>query len=112
MLAELRGEWQWITVPLAPKPMARRRRLRLYWETWIWTYGRRERAMKYRVLIEQDEDGFFVAEVPALPGCISQGETRDEALANIREAIAGYLESLKEHQEPIPPSIHEEIVEV
>lgn len=68
--------------------------------------------MKYRVLIEQDEDGFFVAEVPALPGCISQGESRQEALANIREAIAGYLESLKDHQEPVPPSIHEEIVEV
>ena len=68
--------------------------------------------MKYRVLIEQDEDGFFVAEVPALPGCISQGETRQEALENIREAIAGYLESLKDHHEPVPPSIHEEIVEV
>jgi predicted RNase H-like HicB family nuclease len=68
--------------------------------------------MRYRVLIEQDEDGFFVAEVPALPGCISQGESRAEAVANIREAIAGYLESLKEHQEPVPPSIHEEIVEV
>jgi antitoxin HicB len=68
--------------------------------------------MRYRVLIEQDEDGFFVAEVPALPGCISQGKTRAEAVANIREAIAGYLESLKEHQDPVPPSIHEEIVEV
>ena len=68
--------------------------------------------MKYRVLIEQDEDGFFVVEVPALPGCISQGDTREAALANIRDAIAAYLESLKEHQEPVPPSIHEEIVEV
>jgi predicted RNase H-like HicB family nuclease len=68
--------------------------------------------MKYRVLIEQDEDGFYVAEVPALPGCVSQGDTREEALANIREAIALYLESLEEHQEPVPPSIHEEIVEV
>jgi predicted RNase H-like HicB family nuclease len=68
--------------------------------------------MKYRVLIEQDDDGFFVAEVPALPGCVSQGETRQETLANIREAIAGYLESLEHHQEPVPPSIHEEIVEV
>ena len=68
--------------------------------------------MKYRVLIEQDEDGFFVAEVPALPGCVSQGESRQEALENIREAIAGYLESLEDHQEPVPPSIHEEIVEV
>jgi predicted RNase H-like HicB family nuclease len=54
----------------------------------------------------------FLAGVPALPGCVSQGETQGVALANIREAIAGYLESLQEHQEPIPPSIYEEIVEV
>lgn len=68
--------------------------------------------MKYRVLLEQDEDGFFVAEVPALPGCISQGKTRAEALENIKEAIAGYIESLKAHGEPVPPSIEEEFVEV
>ncbi len=68
--------------------------------------------MKYRVLIEQDEDGVFVAEVPALPGCISQGKTRNEAMDNIREAIEGYLESLKAHGEPIPPPITEEVVEV
>ena len=68
--------------------------------------------MKFRVLIEQDEDGFFVAQCPSLPGCISQGTTRAEAEANIRDAITGYLESLKKHNEPIPPSISEEIVEV
>lgn len=68
--------------------------------------------MKYRVLIEQDEDGAFVAQVPALPGCISQGVSRDEALANVREAIAGYVESLRAHDEPIPPDISEEVVEV
>ena len=68
--------------------------------------------MKYRVLIEQDEDGIFVAEVPALPGCISQGNTRIEVLRNIQEAITAYLESLKAHNEPIPPSINEEVVEV
>ncbi|MDZ7664466.1 MAG: type II toxin-antitoxin system HicB family antitoxin [Desulfotignum sp.] len=68
--------------------------------------------MKYRVLIEQDEDGVFVAEVPSLPGCISQGKTRAEALKNIQEAIEVYLESLKAHDEPVPPSINEEIVEV
>lgn len=69
-------------------------------------------AMKYRVLIEQDEDGAYVAQVPALPGCISQGSTRDEALANIREAVAAYLESLKAHNEPVPPPISEEVIEV
>jgi antitoxin HicB len=69
-------------------------------------------GMKYRVLIEQDEDGIYVAEVPLLPGCISQGRSRLEALDNIKEAIAGYLESLQAHNEPIPPPISEEIVEV
>ena len=68
--------------------------------------------MKYRVLIEQDEDGVFVAEVPSLPGCISQGDTRDEATENIKEAIALYLESLQAHDEPVPPPITEELVEV
>jgi len=68
--------------------------------------------MRYRILIEPDEDGVFVAECPSLPGCISQGKTREEVLANIQEAIKGYLESLKKHDEPVPPSIEEEIVEV
>ncbi len=68
--------------------------------------------MKYRVLIEQDEDGMYVAEVPSLPGCISQGQTREEAVENIREAIAAYLESLEAHDDPIPPPITEELVEV
>ena len=61
--------------------------------------------MKFRVIIEQDEDGILVAQCPALPGCISQGATREEAQANIKEAITGYLESLKKHGEPIPPPI-------
>jgi len=69
-------------------------------------------AMKYRVLIEQDEDGVYVAEVPSLPGCISQGQSRTEALENITEAVAAYIESLEAHGEPIPPPISEDIVEV
>ena len=68
--------------------------------------------MKFRVRLEQDEDGIFVAEVPSLPGCISQGTTRGEAVRNAEEAIAAYLESLYAHGEPIPPSIDEEVVEV
>ena len=67
---------------------------------------------KYRVLIEQDEDGMFVAECPSLPGCITQGKTRAEAVSNTRDATKGYLESLKKHGEPIPPTIWEETVEV
>jgi len=61
--------------------------------------------MKYRIIIEQDEDGVFVAECPSLPGCVSQGKNRDEALGNIKDAIQGYLESLKKHNEPIPLSL-------
>lgn len=68
--------------------------------------------MKFRVTIEQDEDGVFIAECPSLPGCISQGSTRAEALESIQDAIRGYLESLRKHDEPIPPGIDEEIVEV
>ena len=68
--------------------------------------------MKFRVLIDQDEDGVFIAEVPSLPGCLSQGETRKEALLNIQEAIELYLGSLSAHDDPIPPPITEEIGEV
>jgi antitoxin HicB len=64
--------------------------------------------MKFRVVLQRDEDGVIVAEVSALPGCISQGATRAEAVDNIREAIAGYLDSLKAHGDPIPPPIDEE----
>ncbi|MDG6907417.1 MAG: type II toxin-antitoxin system HicB family antitoxin [Nitrososphaerota archaeon] len=66
----------------------------------------------YRVLFEQDEDGKFTATVPELPGCISCGDTREGALANVKEAIEAYIESLQKHNEPVPPSIHEEIVTV
>ncbi|MBI4366151.1 MAG: type II toxin-antitoxin system HicB family antitoxin [Deltaproteobacteria bacterium] len=68
--------------------------------------------LKYRVLLAQDEDGMYVAECPSFPGCVSQGKTREEALHNIHDAIHGYIESLKKHNEPIPPSIQEEIVDI
>lgn len=68
--------------------------------------------LRYRVIIEVDEDGMHIVSVPALPGCISQGRTREEALKNIEDAIKGYIESLKKHKEPIPPPIEEEIVEI
>lgn len=58
--------------------------------------------MKLRVLIEVDEDGVYVAECPSLPGCVSQGKTRAEAVANIKDAIEGYLASLRKHDEPPP----------
>jgi len=68
--------------------------------------------VKYRILIEPDEDGIFIAECPSLPGCVSQGKTRGEALTNIQEAIQGYIASLKSHGDPIPPSIVEETIEI
>ncbi|MBI2932654.1 MAG: type II toxin-antitoxin system HicB family antitoxin [Planctomycetes bacterium] len=68
--------------------------------------------MRFRVIVEQDEEGTFVAECPSLRGCISQGKSRQEAMTNIRDAIRGTIASLKKHKEPIPPPIHEESVEV
>ena len=79
------------------------------------TFWRRDTlgmTLRFRVLIEEDEDGVFVAECPNLPGCVSQGATRDEALANIRDAMEGYLVSLEKHGEPVPPPIQEEFVEL
>ena len=54
--------------------------------------------MKLHVVIEKDESGFYVAEVPALPGCLSQGKTHDEALVNVKEAIEGWLEVMESKQ--------------
>ena len=68
--------------------------------------------MRFRIIIEQDKDGIFVAQCTSLPGCISQGKTRNDAVTNIKDAIKGYLESLKKHKDPISPSIYEEIIEV
>ncbi len=56
--------------------------------------------MRVHVVLEQDEDGFWVAEVPAMPGCLSQGNTREEALTNIREAIEGWLEVMQSKSTP------------
>jgi antitoxin HicB len=69
-------------------------------------------SVRFRVLIEQDEDGAFVATCPSLPGCISEGTTREEARQSIQDAIEGYVTSLKKHGEAIPPSIDEDIVDV
>ena len=55
-----------------------------------------------QVIVYSGEDDHFVAECPSLPGCISQGKTREEAIANIKEAIAGYIAALKEDNLPIP----------
>jgi len=52
--------------------------------------------VKLHVVIEKDEAGYFMAEVPALPGCLSQGKTQKEALKNIKEAIEGWLEVMED----------------
>ena len=57
--------------------------------------------MKFKVLLEQDEDGAFTATVPSLPGCISQGKTEEEAVSNIRQAIDLHITSLAEEGIPI-----------
>ncbi len=65
----------------------------------------------YEVFLEPAEEGGYTVTRPALPGCVSEGETRDEALSNIKDAISGYITVLKKHGLPIP-SIEVEIVEV
>lgn len=67
----------------------------------------RGKDMQFDVLLEQDEDGVWGVSVPALPGCFTQGDTREEALANAREAIALYLED-----DDAVPIHHVEIVKV
>jgi predicted RNase H-like HicB family nuclease len=63
-----------------------------------------------QVVVFPGEDGYWVAECPSLPGCISQGKTREEALANIREAIEGYVKTLEDDGLPIPPENFEVMV--
>ena len=67
---------------------------------------------RFTVVYEQERDGGFVVTVPALPGCVSQGDTRAEAGANIREAIEAYLEALAKAGEPIPRDVGCETIEV
>ncbi len=57
--------------------------------------------MRFSITLEKDEDGFIVASCPALPGCHSQGKTKEEAMANIEEAIRGYIASKRKHGEPL-----------
>ncbi|MSQ25392.1 MAG: type II toxin-antitoxin system HicB family antitoxin [Dehalococcoidia bacterium] len=57
---------------------------------------------KYTVVVEQDENGVYIASVPVLQGCYTQGDTYEEALENIKDAIKLYIESLREVGDPIP----------
>jgi predicted RNase H-like HicB family nuclease len=68
--------------------------------------------MRYTVVLEREADGGYVASVPALAGCVSQGDTRAEALNNIREAIELYIEDCREAGDPVPTEAGKEYVEV
>lgn len=58
--------------------------------------------VEFAVFLEEAEEGGYVVTCPALPGCISEGDTREEAMANIKDAIEGYLETLRRHGKPLP----------
>ncbi|MGH7176387.1 MAG: type II toxin-antitoxin system HicB family antitoxin [Tepidisphaeraceae bacterium] len=60
-------------------------------------------SMQYTVIIEPADDGTFSVYVPDLPGCVSTGRTREEAIESIREAIQGHIQTLRELGEPVPP---------
>ena len=67
---------------------------------------------KYLVYIQPAEEGGYAVSCPALPGCVTQGESIDEALEMIREAIEGYIESLRAHGDPVPPGLTEDVERV
>lgn len=60
------------------------------------------KILDYTVYLQKAEEGGYTISAPALPGCVTQGETRQEALEMIKDAIEGYIASLKKHGEPIP----------
>jgi predicted RNase H-like HicB family nuclease len=72
----------------------------------------RESELRYTVLLEKEPDGGYVVSVPVLPGCISQGNSRAEALENIREAIDLYIEDCRDIGDPVPTQANSEFVEV
>jgi predicted RNase H-like HicB family nuclease len=72
----------------------------------------KEATLSYTVILEREADGGFVVSVPALPGCVSQGDSRQEALLNIREAIELYIEDCREAGDPIPEEEGREYIEV
>jgi len=63
-----------------------------------------------QIILYPGEDGYWVAECPSLPGCISQGQTKEETIANIREAIKGYIAALEEDGLPVPDDRFEAVL--
>jgi len=77
-----------------------------------WGLKEQVAAMKYTVVLEREADGGFVVSVPVLPGCVSQGDSRPEALANIREAVELYIEDCRLAGDPVPEEDSLEYVEL
>ena len=71
-----------------------------------------EHPQEFEVVLQPEEEGGFSVVVPRLPGCVSQGETREEALEMIKEAIEVYLESLEAHGDPVPSPVEVQRVTV
>ncbi|MGH9790826.1 MAG: type II toxin-antitoxin system HicB family antitoxin [Candidatus Acidiferrales bacterium] len=63
-----------------------------------------------QVILYLGEDGYWVAECPSLPGCVSQGKNKEDAILNIREAIQGYIEALQQDNLPVPEDKFETVV--
>ena len=70
------------------------------------------KILNYTVYLQKAEEGGYIVSAPALPGCVTQGETKEETLAMIKDAIEGYIASLKKHGENIPVEQATEIEKV
>lgn len=68
--------------------------------------------MEYTVILEQEPDGGYVARVPALPGCVSQGDTRPEVLKNIREAVEAYIQDCRDAGDHVPTEAGREYIDI
>ena len=67
---------------------------------------------KFLVYIEETPEDMFVASCPSFPGCVSQGDTADEALKGLRYSMSGYIASLRKHSEPIPEGVTDRVYRV
>lgn len=67
---------------------------------------------RYTVILERESDGGYIASVPALPGCVSQGDSREEAMRNIREAAELYIEDCLTHGDPVPQEAGREYIQL
>ena len=101
------SSWETLTSSWVPVEAAKfDRRIRCYHQ------NQRPNSMRYTVILEQEADGGYVATVPALPGCVSQGDTHDEVMRNIREAADLYIEDCVAAGDPVPSEAGKEYLEL